>query len=403
MGVNACYWRTNGIWPRLSREELQDKRTRVFNGYRIGLTMDTKKKKRFIKRLFIALAMVLVIYLTYKGYERWPSQNWKEYRSLVRIWPRLKKEEIKSIRFTQPMTAQAGLENETFFQEIVTTFSFRVRKEDDINSWVPGFEVPKENLPECVKIIDKAMKGTSPSWGLGGRCIWLGRMLIITDKGKYIAHVETDISKVAGPKVYGEEWVSCELGKFLAKYCFPHIEHTYFLPPKEQTVAILLYPPKFSLPLVIFGDKKLAEKLLFETEVLDGPNGLKGIGNLYKFTQLRKFGIKTKKEAGEIVFGKELEPKKIFKGRNWLEKIMDAYEIALKEAEEKGKYYPGLDNFVGRIVFMTRDGNYWKEIGISDNAVYDDYIESEQLKAYFDELGLVDELLAEKLSKGNQN
>ena len=82
---------------------------------------------------------------------------------------------------------------------------------------------------------------------------------------------------------------------------------------------------------------------------------------------------------------------------------MDAYEIAFKEAEEKEKYYPGLDNSVGRIVFMTRDGNYWKEIGIGENAVYDDYIKSEQLKAYFDELGLTKELLAGEPNKVSQN
>lgn len=365
--------------------------------------MSTKKKKRFIKRMFIALAMVFVVYLIYKGYERWPSQNWREYRSLVRIWPRLKKEKIKSIRFTQAMNLQTGSENESFFQEIVTIFSFRIRDANVVESWLPGFEVPKENLPEFVNIVDELMKNTHPGWGLGGHRIWLGRMLIVTDKGKYIIPAETDISEVAGPKVYGEEWVSYGLGKFLAKYCFPDIEYNYLLPTKEQTVAILLYTPKFSHPLAIFGDKNLAEKLLFEAKFSDETNGIKGIGELYKFTRLRKFGIKTKKEAGEIVVGKELEPKKTFEGRDWLEKIMEAYKIALKEAEKKEKYYPGIDNSLGRIVFMTRDRDYWKEIGISDNTVYDDYIESEQLKAYFDELGLTKELLAGEPNKVHQN
>ena len=346
--------------------------------------MSTKKKKRFIKRLFIALALVLVVYLIYKGYERWPSQNWKEYRSLVRIWPRLKKEKIESIRFTQPMTAQAGLENETFFQEIVTTFSFRVRKEDDINSWIPGFEVPKENLPECIKIIDKAMKGTSPSWGLGGNSIWLGRMLIVTDKGKYIVHVETGISKVARSRVYGEEWTSYELGKFLVQYCFHEHEYQYVVPPKEQTVAILLVSQGTALlvspPVALFGDKELAEKRIY-----------------------------VDRNEAEKAAGRSLEPKMLFEGRVWLEKVVDAYEIAAKKAQEKKKeekeaYYPGdIHALDARIVFITRDGFYWKGIGISDNTVYDDYIESEQLKAYFDELGLVKELLAEKPSKVSQN
>jgi hypothetical protein len=178
------------------------------------------------KKIYIAIAVIFAVYLIYKGYERWPSQNWKEYRSLVRTWPRLKKEKIKSIRFTQPVSMQTGLENETFFQEMVTTFSFRTRDAATVNSWVRGFEVPRDNLPECINIIDKAMKGKRPSWGLGGIDIWMGRMLIITNKGRYIVHVETDISEVAGPEVYGEEWRSNELGEYLKK--------CGFLTPKER-------------------------------------------------------------------------------------------------------------------------------------------------------------------------
>jgi len=261
--------------------------------------------------------------------------------------------------------------------------NFRVIDANVVKSWPLGYEVPEENLPECIKIIDKAMKDKSPSWGFGGIDIWLGRMLIVTDKGKYIVHVETDISEVAGPKVYGEEWT-----------CFPNLKYKYILPPREQVVAILLYPPKFSPPLAFFGDKKLAEKLLFETRFLDDPNGIKGIGSLYKLTRLRTFGVETRIEGKEIITGNKLKAKHTFEGRSWLEKIMDAYEIALKEAEEKEDYYPGRpDHFDDRIVFMTQDGDCWKEIGIDENAVFDDYIKSEQLKAYFDELGLTKELL----------
>jgi len=336
------------------------------------------------KKLFITLALVLVVYLIYRGYERWPSQNWKEYRSLVRVWPRLKKEKIKSIRFTQPMSPQTGLENETFFQGIITTFSFRVRDANIVESWIPGFEVPKENLPECIRLIDKAMKGASPSWGFGGNRIWLGRMLIVTNKGKYIVHVETDISNVARSKVYGEEWKSYELGEFLVKNCIPDHEYKYVIPPKEQTVAILIVSHDCALivcpPIALFGDKKLAERLIY----ID-------------------------KNRAEKITGKSLEPKMVFEGRVWLEKIINAYEIAAKEAEERGKekkesYYPGdIYALDARIVFITRDGFYWKGIGIGDNTVYDDYIESEQLKAYFDELDLTKELLAGEPNKVSQN
>ena len=336
-----------------------------------------KKKKH---KILIAIAVVLALYLTYRVYETWPSENWKEYRSLVRIWPRLKKENIRSIRFTQPITAQAGFENETFFQEMVTTFSFRIRRQDEINSWAVGFEVPKENLPECTKIIDKAMKGASRSWGFGGNRIWLGRMLIVTDKGKYIVHVETDISTVARPKVYGEEWRSYDLGRFVAQYCFPEHEYQYVVPPKEQTMAILLVSQGTALPLsppvALFGDKELAEKRMY----LD-------------------------RTEAEKAAGRSLEPKMLFEGRIWLEKIVDAYEVAVKEAQAKKKekkepYYPGdIYALDARILFITPDEFYWKGIGIRDNVIYDDYIESEQLKAYFDEIGLTEELLRAEPNK----
>lgn len=327
------------------------------------------------KKIFIALALILVVYLICRGYERWPTQNWREYRSLVKIWPRLKKEKIESIRFTQPMSPQTGLENESFFQEMVTTFGFRVRDANIVESWIPGFEVPKEYLPECIKLLDNAMKDAEPRWHIWREYIpvWLGRMLIVTDKGKYIVHVETDISKVARAKVYAEEWKSYELGKFLVKYCIPDHEYKYVVPPKEQTVAILLVSNDTTLfvspPIALFGDKKLAEKII----------------------------------------GNSLEPKKVFEGRAWLEKIINAYEIAAKEAEDREKekkesYYPGdIYSLDGRIVFITRDGFYWKGIGIRKNTVYDDYIESEQLKAYFDELGLTKELSAGKPNTAHQN
>jgi hypothetical protein len=344
-----------------------------------------------MKKLYIILLIIFVLPIIYWTFNMLPSQNWKEYRSLVRIWPRLQKEKIESICFCNTS------EDESFFQQLVTTFSFRVRDAKTVESWGSGIEVPKENLPECIKIIDRVMKGKNPSWMRGGWDVWLGRMLIVTNKGKYIVHVETDISKEAGSKVYGEEWNSCELGKFIAKYCFPDIEYKYSFPLKEQVVAILLYPPNRSSPLAIFGDKKLAEEILFKTEFPDDPNGLQGIGNLYKLTRLCKFGVKTSTtKDGKIIADNKLEPKMLFEGHGWLEKIMDAYETAIKETEEKEKYYPGLDSIDARIVFMTRDGDYWKEIGIDKNTVYDDYIKSEQLKAYFDELGLTKELSAAK-------
>jgi len=221
-----------------------------------------------------------------------------------------------------------------------------------------------------------------------------GSIVIITDKHKFLMPAEWD-----NKKVYSHRWESAELRKQLRKWGFPDPngtvqEYNYSLPPKAQTVAILLYPHKVSTPLALFGDKILAENLLFEKEVKE-PNGIVGIAGLHKNARLRAFGIESRKENGKIIISNELKPKKIFEGREWLEKIMDSYEIALKEAEEREKYFPmEIDDSVGRIVFMTQDKDYWKEIGVDANSVYDDYIRSEQLKAYFDELGLTKELLS---------
>jgi hypothetical protein len=350
------------------------------------------------KIIFVALALVLIIYIIYRVYERWPLQNWKEYGSLVKIWPRLKKEKIESIRFTDSLSR----ENDTIFQLMITMFSFRIIDANVVKEWPSGYEVPKGNLPECIKIIDKVIKNVQKPWWLWGcRPVSpLEKMLVVTDKGKYIFRVATDISEVDRPKVYGRDWSSYELGRFIAKYCCPDIEYKYDLPPKEQVMAVLLYPPKISPPLALFGDKKMAEKFIFEPKFLNDPNGIKGAAEIYKFTRLRTFGVETKIEGKEIITGTELKPEKIFEGREWLEKIMDAYEDALKEAKEKDKYYPGMpDPFNARIVFMTEEGDCWKKLGVDANSVFDDYIKSEQLKKYFDELGLTKELLAAEPNK----
>jgi hypothetical protein len=119
---------------------------------------------------------------------------------------------------------------------------------------------------------------------------------------------------------------------------------------------------------------------------------------------LYNFGIESKYEGGKIIpTSTELEPKKILSGREWLEKIMDAYEIAFKEAEERDEF--PFKNYYrsGKIVFMTQEKHYSKGIGIDANSVFDGYIKSEQLKKYFDELGLTKELLAGEPNEASQD
>jgi len=182
-------------------------------------------------------------------------------------------------------------------------------------------------------------------------------MRIVTDKGIYAIPVDWN-----DRTIYSNGWTSPKLRKKMIEWGIAR-EHVYkyVLPPKEQTEAIILYPSPESNspiehPVAIFGNKELAKE--------------------------RIFGI----DSSKVKF----EPKKMFEGRQWLEKIMDAF----KQAEEKGAYDPGrIKRYDAKILFITRDKDYWKGICIGKNTVYDDYIKSKQLKAYFDELRLTKELL----------
>jgi hypothetical protein len=123
--------------------------------------------------------------------DRGPQNNWREYITLVGLWPHVQKEKIISIGFCDEMSWL------------------------NIDSWHSWY-VPKENLDECIRLIDKAMQDADrqfkwgPDWGEG-------RMKIITDKRKYLVPAETDISNTASPRVYGNGWSSNELGEFLKK------------------------------------------------------------------------------------------------------------------------------------------------------------------------------------------
>jgi hypothetical protein len=295
------------------------------------------------------------------------SGDWIEYQRIKSAWKYLNNENVQKIIFCCVNYDDSNLSPDNY-----------------IDFW----DIIEANkIEKTLELIRAAKKADNIS------IVWHERMKIITDKYKFIIPVDVDDEEVCG-----FDWTSKELRKELWKWGYDHKVYQYDLPPEEQTLAILLYPTSFSPPLVLFGDKKMAEKLLFEKEFKD-PNGTIGLASLYKAGRLLKFGVKSKREElKSIPAVTEIEPKKIFEGRDWLEKIMDAYKTALKEAEEREKYFPmKLDNPVGKIVFMTRERDYWKKISIDANSVYDDYIKSERLKAYFDELGLTKELLA-----GNQ-
>jgi hypothetical protein len=331
-------------------------------------------------KLYVSI-MVLVIF---GGNVLAASQKWRESRGLVSLWPQLQKETIESITFCSATAEELYTRCSNEYKEFPEENSFRLRSDKDVKTWPVKYSIPKANLSECIQIIDKAIDNP-----ILCHCGLDERMLITTNKGKYIVWVFTEIKDTNRPVVSGEDWGGFELGRFIAKYCCPDYNYKYSIPPKKEVIAIMLYPKEFSPPLAFFGDKKLAEKLIFDPNVKDNPKGLIGLADLYKFGRVRTFGIETRKENGKTIWDKELKLKKIFEGRQWLERIMDAFETAIQEAEEKEKYYPGSKiAFNAKIVFMTRDSECWKEIVIGKSAVYDDYIKSEPLKAYFDQLGL---------------
>jgi hypothetical protein len=220
--------------------------------------------------------------------------------------------------------------------------------------------------PEKIKRVLQLIRTAQEELSLPRIPHWDGEMIITTDKHKFVIPVRDEDKAICGL-----HWKSEELHKQLWEWGYGY-KYKYYLPSKEQVIAILLYPHRYDTvhPLAIFSNE---EDISYGIWIKD-------------------------KEGKKIEFKKyncgELKPKKIFEGSGWLEKIMDAYENEPKETKERKRYYPmELDKPIGWIVFMTQDWSYWKEIGIDANTVFDDYIKSERLKKYFDELGLMKELL----------
>jgi hypothetical protein len=90
----------------------------------------------------------------------------------------------------------------------------------------------------------------------------------------------------------------------------------------------------------------------------------------------------------EKLFGRPLEPKMIFEGRDELEKIVDDYRSATREEKQfKSPSYC--------LIFVTDNKFYWRSICLDETTVYDNnsHVASESLKKYFDELGITKELL----------
>ena len=144
-----------------------------------------KKKKKII--VIVIVVLILFPYVAYKIYERWPTEpteNWKMYDSLISVWPRLKREGIENIKLCWPYSPQTRLR-----PDVGVTEMFRIMDANVIKWWSHYSEVPEDCLPECINILDKAMKGM---WWkrflVPSATIRLNKMLIVTKKGKYIVN-----------------------------------------------------------------------------------------------------------------------------------------------------------------------------------------------------------------------
>lgn len=122
-------------------------------------------------------------------YEHITQDNWKERVSLIGLWPRLRKEKIENI---------------SFCNDDPTT---------DIDLW-RCWDVPHGNLDECIKIIDNVVRNAYTN-NFDVMAVQDGRMKIITNKGKYLVRAEVEINNTINPRVYGNEWISLELGAYL--------------------------------------------------------------------------------------------------------------------------------------------------------------------------------------------
>jgi len=86
--------------------------------------MDTAKS---IIRYLILLIVIIMLCWGYGEYKE--LKIWGEHNSIVKLWPRLQKEEIKSISFCEASRPDTG--------------------DSDVI-----FEVPKENLQEFTEMLD---------------------------------------------------------------------------------------------------------------------------------------------------------------------------------------------------------------------------------------------------------
>jgi hypothetical protein len=144
--------------------------------------------------------------------------EWQESRGLVTFWPQISKERITSITFCDV----SGIPEEVFgsYEQLPELGSFRFLSEKDVSSWPVSFIVPKKDVSECARLIDKAINAALAR-KIASTINPQGRMKIVTDMKKYIVWVEPEIISAGKSEVLAQDWQSIELGEYLKKCGFP--------------------------------------------------------------------------------------------------------------------------------------------------------------------------------------
>jgi hypothetical protein len=121
------------------------------------------------------------------------TTGWTKLHSPRKMWPTLKKENIRKIIFCY------GVEG--------------YEKADD---WPVMFEVPQSCLGDTIELLDKALHEQKNIYKIPNAWQGFSGMKIITDKGKYLIPAGRSRSKRPhNDTIYGADWASSELKEYL--------------------------------------------------------------------------------------------------------------------------------------------------------------------------------------------
>jgi len=122
------------------------------------------------------------------------TSGWTILHSPRKLWPTLKRENIRKIIFCEGSD---------------------IKKADD---WFVDFEVPQECLKGTIKLLDKAVHEQKKIYHIPDAWMGFSGIKIITDNRKYLVPAGWDSSKWRrDDAIYGADWASSELREYLRK------------------------------------------------------------------------------------------------------------------------------------------------------------------------------------------